>query len=81
MFFFLQISSLYRNLALPICLLMDYFIINWYSTQIIRFIPIIILLKKYTKMCPSKRKQTLQVKTYFGIIDRKDKRQILAKIL
>ena len=32
-------------------------------------------------MCPSKRKPTLQVKVIIGIIDRKDKRQNLAKIL
>ena len=32
-------------------------------------------------MCPSKRKLTLQVKVIIGIIDRKDKRQILVKIL
>ena len=43
MFLYLQISSLYKNLAFPICLLMDYFIVNWYSSQNIRFIPIIYL--------------------------------------
>ena len=43
MFLNLQISSLYKNLAFPIYLHMDYFIVNWYSTQIIWFIPIIYL--------------------------------------
>ena len=33
MFLYLQLSSLYNNLAFPICLLMDYFIINCYSKQ------------------------------------------------
>ena len=49
MFLYLQISSLSKNLAFPICLLMDYFIANWYSSQIIRFIPIIYF--KNTQKC------------------------------
>ena len=52
MFLYLQISSLYKNLAFPICLLTNYFIVNWYSTQIIQLIPIIYL--KNTKMPPSR---------------------------
>ena len=49
MFLYLQISSLYKNLAFPIYLLMDYFIVYWYSTQKICFIPIIYL--KNTQKC------------------------------
>ena len=49
MFLYLQISSLYKNLPFSICLLIDYFIVKWYSTQIIQFIPIIYL--KNTQKC------------------------------
>ena len=54
MFLYLEISSLYKNLAFPICLLMDSFIVYWYSTQIIWFIPIIYL--KSTQKCPDQDK-------------------------